>query len=414
MELHERLRHLLEDHNLTQSAVAASLSVSASTVNGWMKGTAPCAEIHLTRLVIELIDALDLDAKHALLAELFQLRERARVTTEDENKWLPELRGHALAAIEKLRPDRAPLRQGHAFRDRSLLVFPDAFYPLTIISGDKREDSESRINRSDFGAVSASPAEARWIMKLGLREDTEFFTDKIFVLESAEELRQRFSGRNLLVIGSPASNHLARRIHLVDPIPGWRKAVPVFRFNVRQDSLQEIETLLKTLEPYNAKQLVGQQGDQETGRRVKHWLKWFFTGGIIDPSYDLFLRGFALPLLADFGLISLARNPFSANDDVLAVLVSGFHMFGTAHAIRMLSDRTEFESHPYGGVLRVAIHGDGFGKRFDRSEATWDTDSDYTRETLISGLRGLAQACPPSITLAESEFAETLELLENL
>ena len=37
----------------------------------------------------------------------------------------------------------------------------------------------------------------------------------------------------------------------------------------------------------------------------------------------------------DFGLITLARNPFADSDEFLSILVGGFHMFATAHIIAM-------------------------------------------------------------------------------
>jgi hypothetical protein len=150
---------------------------------------------------------------------------------------------------------------------------------------------------------------------------------------------------------------------------------------------------------------------------VKAALRFLFAGGIIDPTYQPYvLRAVAPPPSSDFGVISIARNPFAEDDSVVAILVAGFHMFGTAHAIRMLSQRTDFETHPYGGVLRVNYNqGDGFALRFDNSTARWDTDSDYTRETLLDGLRQLSLTVPRHINDQDpAGFEHTKEFVESL
>ena len=74
----------------------------------------------------------------------------------------------------------------------------------------------------------------------------------------------------------------------------------------------------------------------------------------------------------DFGMVTLARNPFAANDEYVCILAAGFHPFGIAHAVRFLSDPSKFRSHPLGGVIRVNYDsGTAFAKRFDASTAEW-------------------------------------------
>jgi transcriptional regulator with XRE-family HTH domain len=248
-----------------------------------------------------------------ILGELLHAAAFARLSSQKFDE--PVLRENAIAAW-KSQLDAPTQKSRRTERRGTLASFPDAFYPLAVVSGDKRENSISRINVADFGAVSASPAEARWIFKLGLKRDVEFYTDKVFVLESEVQLKKRFGRKNLLLMGSPGSNQLTRRCHLATPPAGWRRAVPIFRFNALQQRLSDIEDLLKALSSFVSPQrLVGAQESPEAQRNMKFLLQNLFHGGIIDPTYrDLWLRGTAL-WNTDFGLISFARNPFADSDD---------------------------------------------------------------------------------------------------
>ncbi len=412
MELHERLREALKEHGLSQKQISAELNVSTATVSGWLTGAAPCGEVQLARIVT-LLKPLTRDEQKLLLAQLLHLRLRGRIAQEEAG-WTPDLRSRALSALDLLRPTIAASLTTPRTGGVTLQDFPDAFYPLTVITGDRRETSKSRINEADFGAVSASPAETRWIGELQLRRDVEFLTDKVFVLESADQLRQRFSQRNLLVVGSPGSNHLARRIHLCRPIEGWRPATPIFRFNPPQATLQEIEALLESLKTRRALELPGVQIGEQTERQVKHWLLFLFAGGILDPSYEFKLRALVKFPNVDFGLVSLARNPFSDDDRFVTILAAGFHMFGTAHAVRMLSKQQEFERHPFGGVLRVTMDlGLTFAERFDQSKAAWDTNSEYSKESLLEGLEHMFAADASMIDVDTDTVKQTIEFVAS-
>ncbi|NQT17245.1 MAG: helix-turn-helix transcriptional regulator [Planctomycetes bacterium] len=429
MELHKKLRLLIGEAGAKQNEVAACLGVRASTVNQWVQGKEICGPASLARIVQQYVQGTDEEKKREL-CRLLILLQSARVNKEtgdkkSNDKWGdPSLKTLALdalddayQAISETKP-RVKKTSG-----RTLCDFPASWYPLSVITGDKRETSESRIGVGDFGTVSASPAEIRWLLKLGLEREVECFTDKVFVLEDVRQLKARFAETNLLVIGSPASNHLARRLLLSDPRPGWRRGVPVFRFNFEQRNMGEIEGILDRLSGLHVMQLLGEKGDLETERRVKFWLHQLFGGGIIDPTYrGLWKRASALYNL-DFGLISLARNPFSDPEKpYVCILAAGFHLFGTAHALRMLSEpETQFESHPLGGVIRVDYDpGADFAERFDSSVAKWDTESDYTIDDVKSGLNALrgaideGQETPPGIHITRDEIEECLKFIDEL
>ena len=94
---------------------------------------------------------------------------------------------------------------------RTLAGFPHQFLPITVVVGDRREKAPK--TAGDVFVLSASQAELRWLLSLGMPQDTEIVCDKVFSQASHEQLREWYSQRNLLVIGSPAANLLARIVN---------------------------------------------------------------------------------------------------------------------------------------------------------------------------------------------------------
>jgi hypothetical protein len=417
--LHETLNKIFEKTPL--DSIAAQLGVAASAVSQWRTGAEVCPKVWLARIVDEFCKNADQPTKRQLLLKLFLLRESAlfEKPAKEREKWTEASKNLAVEAIAVARnllngKEDAPYPKTTG---RTLQDFPNSFYPLAVVSGDKREETGNRINQADFGATSASPAEARWLLRLGLRSDTEFYSDKVFVLESVSELKARFGKQNLLVIGSPGSNHLARRLLLSNPTAGWKRGVPFFRFNLPQFYFQEIENFLSKLRGKNAQQLVGEKGNPDTEAQVKFWLRFLFTGGILDPTYARkWIRSVEIPHGRDFGVVTLARNPFSDPGDAsVCIMAAGFHMFGTAHALRMLSNSANFAEHPLGGVVRVNMNmAHPFAKRFDESDATWDDDSEYKIEDVRNGFLELEQMVPPGVHIQKEEIRESLAFLQAL
>src|SRR5207248_2874276 len=71
---------------------------------------------------------------------------------------------------------------------RSLKYFPEAFLPLTVICGDRREPTPK--TRGDLFAYSVSITDLTFIPQLGLPRDTRIRTDKLCVLLSQESLKR--------------------------------------------------------------------------------------------------------------------------------------------------------------------------------------------------------------------------------
>src|SRR5262249_55722445 len=216
MRIHEAVRALLERGS--RQELAKDLGVSQALLSQWASGKELITEAHLAKLV----DRVTAGAEGTKQAELLRLLlllagertdralEAEAANDSDRRRWTETSRALMHGALGLgLGLALKTMAGAEKASGRTLCDFP--FYPLAIVSGEKREQSSSRITAADFGAVSASHAEFRWLAALSLRADVELYGDKVFVLETAEELRERFGKMHLLIVGSPGSNHLARR-----------------------------------------------------------------------------------------------------------------------------------------------------------------------------------------------------------
>lgn len=425
MPMKDEVRAMLEGANRKQ--IAEQLGVSTPLLSQWSTGESLPTEPYLARMIESSLRIPD-TAKEGELLRLLLILWQERIDRENEvdkekhkedSRWTESSLKLTRRALELARSSTTAKARGVKSTGRTLRDFPESFYPLAIISGDKREDSESRITAGDFGAVSPSHAELRWLCDLGLRKDVELYGDKVFILESTEELKERFGRKNLLVVGSPASNHLARRCLLYPSRRDWHPAAPIFRFNLPQYTLQKIEKFLESLAGLRTKQLVGKRADEDTERAMKNWLHYLFTGGILDPTHTHYwVRGLDLPPNRDYGLITLARNPFSDDPSFICIMVAGFHLLGTAHALRMLSNPADmFKRHPLGGVIKISIDtGLPFAKRFDDSTAEWDDKSGYDLDELKERLKKMHVdlGVTPTLNVKPEELDECLTFLNSL
>lgn len=419
MKSHEAISQLLGAVPL--ESIASQIGAKASAVSQWRHGKTSCPLPWLAKLVSEFHPGGEQEREQAL-AQLIVQQELESLDSPNKrhiDTWSSETRQLARSALESVLRDAQDLnRLAGKSENRTLCDFPNSFYPLTIVSGDKRETTGNRLNLADFGVNSASSAESRWLLRLGLSHDVECFGDKVFLLEPFEQLQERFGKTNLLVIGSPGSNHLSRRLLWSKRPTGWHgRGVPLFRFNLMQFYIDEIEDFLRKIERLNHQQLVGVKGDPKTEDYVKFLCRFLFTGGIVDPTYaKRWIRAIEIPPGRDFGLVSLARNPFSKpGDPYVCILAAGFHMLGTAHALRMLAEPRNFETHPFGGVIRVEIDlSEPFAQRFDTSQANWDDQSEYSIEQFYDGLKELKKSAPPSVHIDPGQIEETEQFLRSL
>lgn len=367
-----------------------------------------------------------------LLAAAIQRAERHRYNGTEACPGR-ELKSAAVEALKSLSTgsEPGPVKDaGRTFDD-----FPDAFYPLVVVTGDKRETRGSHITVADFGAYAATPADTRWICNLGLRADVVKHIDKNFVLLPEDRLMERFAETNLLVVGSPAANHLARRVN--------RSAV--FRFNESVDAIRVIEDQVASLKEATRDQLAAAASEQERRDTLARTMRALFVGGIIDPTspptYAAAQFGrIAVHTQLDFGVLTFAANPFyemkcrtegKANDHrYVAIMAAGIHHPATAHALKLLgADRREegvFEKHPYGGVIRVDLDiGIPFAERTEVANCLWEdvaddqrSESDDQKADLLRELEMIEQSLKNgglrNLELTADQARACRELIEKL
>lgn len=311
-------------------------------------------------------------------------------------------------------------------RIRTLADFPYAFEPLTIVCGDRREDPPR--TKGDVFAYSVSIVDLTYLLELGLRSDsTVIKSDKLFAWMDDERLEREFGNTNLLIVGSPSVNLAARRINT--------HAVFQFAFDTE---IKEWERQLRSTKELNDRQYLRRfwqiarnsdwardpdaigleslmAGDEDDslasrerakkvarmakellkGNKAAYWMNRFRKPGFLDPV-DGVVHGLYTREDNDFGLISLARNPFCKSNDYVCIFVAGIHGPGTAHALRLLGGQEHFESHPFGGIIEVEL--DLFNKdvsnRFENVHWAWQTGK-YTAASLWAAVNSEMCQEPP-------------------
>lgn len=350
-------------------------------------------------------------------------------------------------AVRVLRRQSAPKRE--LTPPFSLSDFPEAFMPLTIICGDRRESPPK--TAGDLFVYSVSITDLTFLLTLGIDDrDVTIKTDKLFAVADETFLRRTLGRTNLLVIGSPAVNLAARVINSssvfrVNYPPGVMSFEHLLRSKVRSPSetgvnLNDFDTLRVfslmlsftkgkavagghgfTLSPEEINEfrqtlttddekrfrnllpdLVRQMMElfPDEGMDPAYRMNQFRKPGILDPA-DGVIHGEATRSGNDFGFISLAPHPFAEPDSdppYVSVLVSGIHGPGTAHALRALAE-DDFREHPMGGVLEVRLDEQkGWPARVVEAGWQWQT-----RKYEAGGIVSVLQKAKKN--LSESPFA---------
>ncbi len=282
---------------------------------------------------------------------------------------------------------------------RTLEYFPRAFEPLVVVTGDRREDPPKTCG--DVGALSASPIDDRYLRDIPFAMDTDKISDKVFVVAGEEYLRERFAKTNLLVIGSPASNHLARIVN--------RRAL--FRFAFDPRTAREIDQIIRDGEKARVE---GGASNLKVFRDskmadLKFIMNEFKQGGIFDPFVETYrVRARSLRDGVDFATITVAKHPYAESDDFVAIVAAGFHLPGTVHAVKLLSKPLEFQSRPLGGVVEVRMTESNWYARIEKAEPVWDTD-EYVVADMIGALERLASL--PDRSVGDEEGSATKALI---
>jgi transcriptional regulator with XRE-family HTH domain len=328
---------------------------------------------------------------------------------------------------------------------RSLVDFPRAFYPLTIVCGDRREPSPH--TRGDIFAYSLAVTDLMFLPWLGLEQSVNIRSDKLFVLMDDEYLRHTFGQTNLLIIGSPAVNFAARTVNkhcvfqfdLAPEMATWENYLNSRTLPKDRDYLEVFwEMAQSPNKPVNYKAILDRLPPQKRipeqklkeladlveqllGRgSPKDFMNKFRKPGIVDPA-DEVVHAQATRIDNDFAVISLARNPFAPpnSTDFVCIMAAGIHGPGTAHAVRALSQQDlSFQDHPLGGIIEVAL--DPFKDwptRFEQAAYAWQTrpyKPEKVRANLDQAIKQPIERRGALAHLGESTLRDSLEFVKDL
>jgi len=302
---------------------------------------------------------------------------------------------------------RFPLLRGMGYR--SLLEFPHAFHPITVVVGDRREGPENIKSAGDIFAYSASPSDLSWILKLGLPRDTDIVSDKVFVVSDEEYLRERFGSQNLLVVGSPASNLLARQVN----------QTAIFPFQVDEDTQRNAAEMSDTIQkvkdhPLDLRRFAIDERNQE---QLRFYMNQFRKGGFLDPTNLRGLRGFVIPPDKDYGVITLSKNVFAQeeNNEFLVILAGGVHLPGTMQATRyLISPDHSFKERPLGGVFSVSLIDQRWAERLTNTETEWSTEAYNTPDGLIESFLAMKEVPNRPPEMSDSFLESRVSFIRNL
>ncbi len=303
----------------------------------------------------------------------------------------------------------------------SLSHFPQKFHPLAVIVGDKREDHP--VNTGDLFAFSASPVDDRWLASLGLAEDTEKYSDKVFSPGVAKDdwLRKRFGKSHLISIGSPASNLFTRM---------YNKCF-LFRFALSRETERKWYDITQNQYPKLDSPAKLRLFADESKDHLRHTMRLFKQPGFVNYLYKHFKMGIDSKGDQDFAVISVGRNPYAEpGAPFYAILVAGIHLPGTAQALKFLAEPDNFTDHPFGGILEVEVPSKDVNplevewyEKIEKSKSFWhDVAGDplrYDSMDLKKALLNVRQQLETiqdavDFVINKAEIEQHLQLLESL
>jgi transcriptional regulator with XRE-family HTH domain len=371
-DLRDRVEGWLRKNQQKQSTLAADCGVDAADLAHFLSGQRRLPAYALANLAA----ALGIDAARLLVQwEYSQCRRRLQEHGGAEEAPALSAKGRgwrlaqdAFASALRHLPGDGSVRVA-ARGPGTLADWPGAFLPLVVFVGDRREAPPN--SPADLLAASASMGDLYYLPRLQLPPETEIRSDKTAVIATSESLRTLVQSKNLLIIGSPAANLMARTVN----------GGACFSFHVTSEALTQAKEFQKVLEPirYLPGELERYAGVEratpaeiEWSRRRRHMIYGFARSGILDPVDYEGLRATATTAHSDFGVVTLCRHPWS--DQHVAIMAAGLHGPATAAAIKLLSQENAFVGRPLGGVFRVHVPIDApWEQRYYHLNPEWDT-----------------------------------------
>jgi DNA-binding XRE family transcriptional regulator len=412
----------------SQGRVAAELELSQATVGAIERG--------------DRLPGLDTLAKMAKLLEP-DPEARIELLTRWLAKWVEgKVRGEGLteqpllaeAARGLVRALSASHRRLPPEYPRTLQGFPEQFEPLIGVFPDRREVPPD--SPADLFIRSGSVTDFQYFPLLrGMTEPMAICSDKFVLVMSKDWLRERFSGHNLLVVGSSGVNWLTRQLAgsalfrpLIDRAwrvwdSGYRERkelddnrllTPFWRLvdHAQHAGTGEVDPAAIPSSVLGPDQQARLPQAAELAREIlkgeteSSIVQHFRVPGFADPA-DGALHGQLPGYNTDFGVISLAPNPFDDSGRYLSIIVAGISGPGTAHALKTLFTRPdEFEMHPFGGVLRVEMPArDDWPGRFEKAVPRWDSKG-YKPKDVLDNLAAALRTRPEDRRPAFQSWSE--------
>lgn len=368
-----------------QAVAAAVAKLNVACSEGTLRAVEEGRRLPRLALVIALHHVLapphgqdDVDSL-ALWVALWLAESAAQ--TNSSREW--DLLGARAAAVTERFVRAATDRRGPRRGRPTLADGIEAFEPLTIITGDRREWPAR--TKGDMFVSSPSPGtDMAFIGTLltRLRGPAQLLSDKVLVVSREEYLRETLAS-HLLLIGAPSVNLGARIANPTAPfhfdvpseLQAWDKMI---RENRQLDDarlrrlvwglVRSVSDGAGVLDETKVQEMTAEHLDPELVtsaleltrqiltvagpglRSLTEITRQFHAPGIVD---SVTARVHSNPRRnEDYALISLAPHPYS--DEHVAIMVAGVHGYGTAHALRVLAERPEFfERRPLGAVLKL-------------------------------------------------------------
>lgn len=286
-------------------------------------------------------------------------------------------------------------------KDRELTTCPLGRKRLSIIVGDRRESPPE--TPGDFFANSPSPRDLTWLMSLVLPWCTVLWNDKIIsATTKLDNVPKYLSSRDLLIIGSPYCNLMARHIN----------NSAFFRFNIDRDILNKINTAENSIIGIGRHDpLLKKHWDElHSSNNYHQWLMKLRGNGFVDPLQDQYDVGGQAGHNDDYATVSFCKHPYSREHN--AIFVAGLHLPGTMVAVAKLSDVNFFEKHPLGGIIKVEIPEGEWFERLTRASCSWSTP-EYTVSDFVQKLSLIDKKKNIRIYNAQ-EIADCLELINEI
>jgi hypothetical protein len=394
LELKLQVERWLSDHNQKQGTLAADCGFDPADLAHFLKGERPLPQYALANLA----EKLDIDpARLLLFGEYCQCVRRLRESSSPEDasatpsgvakkRYGWEQAQQTFEALLQRLPS-GELAHSPVIAPRMLGDWPMSFLPLMVFVGDRRETPPK--SPADLLATSASMGDLHYLPQLRLPPETEIRSDKTVIIASRESIRNLVQDKNLLIIGSPAANLMARVVN----------SGACFSFHAKPEALRQALDFQKLLEPirYLPDRLERYTDinsvtatEREWSRRRRYMIYGFARSGILDPVDYEGLRATTTPPYTDYGVISLCKHPWS--DNRVAIIAAGLHGPATAASIKLLSQPNAFAERPLGGVFHVHVPVDApWEERYHHLNPEFDTH-EYTIASYAAAMQRFVEA----------------------